>query len=253
MRKENRVCYFSVEGETEKWYLEWLQRTINSEPAALCKARFDVKIEKNPRSRVKGLNILGKTEIIHVFDRESEDQAHAEQFHTMLDRMKSAQGMGKQVTYKLGHSNFTFELWMILHKADCSRTLSNRSQYLALLNQAYGDNFESLSQYKYEENFKCILSKLTLDDVRQAIQRLDKIMRHNMFSLERRDTPVRSGKMRCVSVIETGQSGIKRQCLGLIKVLPNASLRTQILPSAPAPALESQGVHPTGTQSEPGE
>lgn len=179
MRKENRIYYFSVEGETEKWYLEWLQRTINSEPTALYKARFDVKIEKDPRSRVKGLNILGKTEIIHVFDRESEDQAHVEQFQTTLDQMKSAQGMGKQVTYKLGYSNFTFELWMILHKSDCSRTLANRSQYLTPLNQAYGENFERLSQYKHEENFKRILGKLTLDDVRQAIQRADRIMQHN--------------------------------------------------------------------------
>lgn len=179
MRKENRVYYFSVEGETEKWYLEWLQRTINSEPAALYRARLDVKIEKDPRSRVKSLNILGKTEIIHVFDRESEDQAHVEQFQTTLDQMKSAQGMGKQVVYKLGYSNFTFELWMILHKADCSRTLANRSQYLTPLNQAYGENFERLSQYKHEENFKRILSKLTLDDVRQAIQRADRIMQHN--------------------------------------------------------------------------
>lgn len=28
MRKENRTYYFSVEGETEKWYLDWLQSTI---------------------------------------------------------------------------------------------------------------------------------------------------------------------------------------------------------------------------------
>ena len=30
MRKETKKYYFSVEGETEKWYLEWLENTINS-------------------------------------------------------------------------------------------------------------------------------------------------------------------------------------------------------------------------------
>lgn len=34
MRKENRTYYFSVEGETEKWYLDWLQSAINAEPVA---------------------------------------------------------------------------------------------------------------------------------------------------------------------------------------------------------------------------
>ena len=31
MRKETKKYYFSVEGETEKWYLDWLQKTINSD------------------------------------------------------------------------------------------------------------------------------------------------------------------------------------------------------------------------------
>ena len=29
-RKECRKYYFSVEGETEKWYLKWLESQINS-------------------------------------------------------------------------------------------------------------------------------------------------------------------------------------------------------------------------------
>lgn len=29
-RKKNKKYYFSVEGETEQWYLEWLEKYINS-------------------------------------------------------------------------------------------------------------------------------------------------------------------------------------------------------------------------------
>lgn len=179
MRKENRTYYFSVEGETEKWYLEWLQKTINSTPDSKYNVKLDTKIQKNPLARAKSLNILGKTEIVHIFDRESEEKIHTKQFRETLDRMKAVQSMGKQITYKLGYSNFSFELWIILHKTNCYGTLSDRRQYLAHLNWAYGENFESLEQYKHEYNFKRILKKLTLDDVREAIRRAKVIMQNN--------------------------------------------------------------------------
>ena len=36
-RKITKKYYFSVEGETEQWYLKWLQNTINSSDKASCK------------------------------------------------------------------------------------------------------------------------------------------------------------------------------------------------------------------------
>ena len=157
MRKENRTYYFSVEGETEQWYLEWLQRIINAEPNAKYTVKLDSKIQKDPLSRVKRMTVVGKTEITHIFDYESDEE----------------------IKYHLGYSNFTFELWMILHKADCNGSLMHRRQYLMPLNRAYGENFENLDQYKHEDNFKRVLGKLTLDNVRQAIRRAKVIMRKN--------------------------------------------------------------------------
>lgn len=179
MRKENRTYYFSVEGETEQWYLEWLQRIINAEPNAKYTVKLDSKIQKDPLSRVKRMTIVGKTEITHIFDYESDEEIHVKQFRTALERMKEAQNTGKNIKYHLGYSNFTFELWMILHKADCNGSLMHRRQYLMPLNRAYGENFENLDQYKHENNFKRILSNLTLDNVRQAIRRAKVIMRKN--------------------------------------------------------------------------
>lgn len=41
MRKENMTYYFSVEGETEKWYLDWLRNCINE-----CdEAKYKVKLK----------------------------------------------------------------------------------------------------------------------------------------------------------------------------------------------------------------
>lgn len=93
--------------------------------------------------------------------------------------MKMAQNIGKSITYRLGYSNFAFELWMILHKADCNGALVDRTKYLAPLNRAYGEHFESLDEYKHENNFKRLLRSLTLEQVRQAIQRAKSIEAHN--------------------------------------------------------------------------
>lgn len=45
-RKQTKKYYFSVEGETEKMYLEWLQQRINEESDLKFKISFDIKVEK---------------------------------------------------------------------------------------------------------------------------------------------------------------------------------------------------------------
>jgi hypothetical protein len=182
MRKENRTYYFSVEGETEKWYLEWLQSTINAEMRSKYTVKLDGKIQKDPLARAKGITILGKTEITHIFDRESEDPIHVQQFQTALDRMKAAESLGKSIKYKLGYSNFTFEFWIILHKADANGILTHRRQYLDKLNKVFNESFENLDQYKHEDNFKRVLKKLSLDNVKKAVERSKMIMQQNATS-----------------------------------------------------------------------
>lgn len=91
--KLSKPFYFSVEGETEDWYLQWLSKSINVSPQAKFKVSFNRKIEKDPLSRAKGISVLGKTEIFHIFDRESEEPVHVRQFETTLRRMKEAQGI----------------------------------------------------------------------------------------------------------------------------------------------------------------
>jgi len=179
MRKETKKYFFTVEGETEKRYFEWLQRTINGAPTALYTVKLNCPIQKDPLKRAKGLIALEKTEITHVMDRESEEEIHVQQFTTVLDRMKSAEKIGKSIKYNLGYSNFAFELWILLHKSDCNGSLTHRRQYLPSLNRAYTEQFENLDQYKHEDNFKRILGKLTLDDVGQAVRRSKAIMQTN--------------------------------------------------------------------------
>lgn len=178
-RKERRKYLFSVEGKTEQWYLEWLQEQINGEEQSTYLVALTCSVEPNPLRRVKSLPILGKTEITHWCDFESEQPEFERHFLDILSQMKNAQSLGKKIIYHLGYSNLTFELWMILHKRDCFGAISDRTQYLQMINQAYGVNFETLDQYKSEDNFRRLLRNLSLSEVIQAICRAKTIMQSN--------------------------------------------------------------------------
>jgi hypothetical protein len=178
-RKCAKKYYFSVEGETEQWYLFWLIDLINNTEEAEFKVAIDCKIEKNPLKREKGLTLMGKTEIYHFADYESDEEYHVKQFEDAIDRMQQAMKLGKQISYKYGYSNFAFDLWIVLHKSDCYGTLGHRKQYLSYINRAFGEHIESMDEYKHENNFKRCLSKLSMDDVRKAIVRSEHIMDEN--------------------------------------------------------------------------
>ncbi|WP_315523101.1 RloB domain-containing protein [Fusobacterium massiliense] len=152
---------------------------MNNIPERKYNVKFDLKIQKDPLSRAKGITILEKTEIIHIFDKESEESIHREQFYKTLDRMKEAENLGKKIKYQLGYSNFTFELWIILHKIDFNTPLGHRSQYFSFINRAYEEQFNNLDDYKRENHFKRILKKITIDNVKEATKRAKNIMNKN--------------------------------------------------------------------------
>lgn len=45
-RKPTNKYYFSVEGETEQWYLKWLQDLINNTEESVCKVSIDCPVKK---------------------------------------------------------------------------------------------------------------------------------------------------------------------------------------------------------------
>lgn len=177
--KKKYKYYFSVEGKNEELYLKWLQNKINNSSNARFKVSFDCQICKNPLKRIKSLVIIGKTDIYHICDYESNEQVHVKEFKDVIDNMKKVKDSGKQITYKFGYTNLTFELWMILHKMDCYTSFDHRKKYLSPINKAFNESFESLDDYKLEANFKRILNTLTLNDVIFAVRRAKNIMERN--------------------------------------------------------------------------
>lgn len=175
---ETKKFVFTVEGETEQWYLEWFRDQINKCEDRKYNVAVDVKVQQSPKKFFKTVNAKATPEVYHICDVESNEQVHVDKFTNILSEMKDAKTQ-KRIAYKLGYSNFTFELWMILHKQSCSGSLSHRRQYLNLINKAFREKFENLDQYKHEDNFKRCLKKLSLDEVREAIKRADMIMENN--------------------------------------------------------------------------
>lgn len=177
--KSTKKYYFTVEGETEQWYLKWLQDRINEAPEAKCKVSFDCPVQKNPLKRAKSLVVTKKTEIWHLSDYESDEDIHVRQFRETMDNMKASKDVGKQIAYKFGYTNLTFDLWIILHKVDCNASYAYRRNYIAPLNRAYDEHFQDMKEYKHEDNFKRCLGKLTIASVIDAVNRAETIMKRN--------------------------------------------------------------------------
>ena len=178
-RKQTLTYYFSVEGETEQWYLEWLETQINANENANYIVKFITKVQKDPVSFIKKLVVQKKTTIWHLSDIEGSSDEQIQTVHNTLGRLKDAKGLGKSIIYKWGYSNLSFDLWMILHKQNCNAELTDVGKYLTHINRVFDEHFESMKEYKEEDNFKRCLGKLTFPEVLIALSRAKAIMQRN--------------------------------------------------------------------------
>lgn len=178
-RKQTLTYYFSVEGETEQWYLEWLEAQINALDEAKFKVKFKAEVQKDPVSYGKKLTIQGKTIIWHLSDIEGSSREQIQAVERTLSRLKDVKTLKKSIVYKWGYSNLSFDLWMILHKQNCNAELNGVDSYLSHINKAFDTHFESMKKYKEEANFKYCLGKLSFPEVLTALSRAKAIMQRN--------------------------------------------------------------------------
>ena len=177
-RRTSNQYYFLVEGECEERYLRWLQSLIMQDPNRITNVSFTIKKNMSMVSMVKNLSLMEKTSIVQVVDYEGNQSNERQTFLNVLEDMYRARRL-KQADCRLGYSNLTFELWILLHKRDFNKSLNTKAEYLELLNKAYDKNFETLRKFKHEKNFQDILKAITLEDVKKAIDRAEKIRKFN--------------------------------------------------------------------------
>lgn len=164
--------YLSVEGETEKWYFEHLRGLVNASPDARYKITLRCDVENSPLDMAKRLPVPkgASIDVWHVFDFESDSEQHRRNFREALRQMRDANDMGKRLRYWPAYSNFTFDLWMVLHRRGVAHC-GHRDEYLRQINAAYGTRFRKMHEYKREENFKGLLADIVLEDVAGAVER----------------------------------------------------------------------------------
>lgn len=179
MKKERKQYFLSVDGETEKWYFDYLQELINNNEKAKYVAKIESKIS-SPTKRFSGIPVpFGVAQAFHICDYESCDEHHIKRFSNTLKEIKEMKKRKSYIKYELGYSNYSFELWIILHKMNYRAPVVDRFKYLKGINKAFGERFVSLEEYKIESNFKRVLSKIDISDVKNAIAFAKEIRKHN--------------------------------------------------------------------------
>ena len=152
---------------------------INNKKELLYTVKFDIKINKSIISRAKSISAPYKVKVFHICDYESNEEVHAEQFNKILKELKDVKKINKNLIYKLGYSNFSFDLWIILHKIQQIGAVSHRKQYVKGINKAFDEKFQFIDDYKEEKNFKRILKKISLEDVISAVNNANEIRKMN--------------------------------------------------------------------------
>ena len=195
IKKESRQFYISVEGiNCERLYFKHLAKLINGSD----RSKYNLSIEPKKVSpmamakRVGHKNIYRgqkKQPFIHVQDIEDyNSEYHRRKFYNLIDEMRSAEEEFG-LTYELGYSNYTFELWMLLHVTDMNYSVQDRHSYLAPINRWFNKSYKSIDEFKAENEFQSILDEyVTLDAIKKAIARAEKIVKINAEEHKKRET-----------------------------------------------------------------
>lgn len=72
-RKENRRYVFTVEGETEQWYFDWLEDQINACDDSKYTVSIVTKVQQSPKKYSKTVNPISTPKVTHICDYEKEN------------------------------------------------------------------------------------------------------------------------------------------------------------------------------------
>ena len=117
---------------------------------------------------------------LHIQDIEDYyDDDERKKFYALLDEIRKTE-TDFGISYALGYTNYTFELWMLLHVADMKAPVIGRTAYLAPINRHFHRSYTSLDQFKSESEFQGVLDEyVTLDSIRLAVKRAETIIAQN--------------------------------------------------------------------------
>lgn len=167
-KKIRSVCinYFCVvEGQQEELYIHHLAKLLNN--CSKKRFNFNVKIGK--------LRDLEKSYVdydaVFIFDYDFNDIEFERNLSGCINLNKKNKRIKKNIYH--AYSSACFDLWLILHKKNFNAPVSKAQGYINEVRYTF--NLDSEADIKSREIIEKILKQITLDDVKKAVERAEKI------------------------------------------------------------------------------
>lgn len=171
-RRPQFLCIIGCEGiNQERLYFNKVQNLVNSIETREYDLQFDFAepFGGDPKCVVQRVvtKSIGKQNKCAVFDYDGKQVKYEEAIDL---------AMANQIT--LGYTNYCFDLWLILHKEDYSKSVNSQDDYAGKLRQIYG--LEENVNIKKKERVKLILEQINIEDIKNAIFRAERIASDNL-------------------------------------------------------------------------
>ncbi|MGB4660280.1 MAG: RloB domain-containing protein [Mobilitalea sp.] len=163
-----RKTYLCVcEGQQEVMYLKHLSSLLKQMPKRV--VTFNTT-EGNAKKLVKNYTEYDNA---CLFDYDFNDIEFKENIEICSSLHKTSQKNknGKNVFHAF--SSVNFDLWLILHKEDFNRQVTTNGAYVTIIRRIY--NLPATADIKTKASIEKILRQISLDDVKMAIERADRI------------------------------------------------------------------------------
>ena len=157
-------------GQQEKLYLEHLAQLLtvrvpNSQLS--CIIRFDCSIA-SPQQLYKERSSNQTTICLFDFDNNQTE------FESSLQACIKCATKEKAVFHS--YSSMCFDLWLLLHKTDYTKSVYYPDDYIKNVISAYG--LTKGIDIKNEDTIKVMIEQITIDDVKDAVIRAERIRRN---------------------------------------------------------------------------
>ncbi len=113
---------------------------------------------------------IGKSNKLSVFD-----------FDGKKIKYEEAIELASENRIELGYTNFCFDLWIILHKEDFFGKVLHQDDYAVEVKRVFG--LPTTANIKRSSNVEKIMEQITLEDIKNAIVRADKIEANNLTTV----------------------------------------------------------------------
>jgi len=168
------------EGQQEVMYLKHVAKLIKDFPRKVVKFKTFIDLPHRLEKRYE------EYDSVAIFDHDF-NEVQFQKNIIMCDKLNkklkpTKRKLGRHIYH--GYSNVNFDLWLILHKENYTRSVIRTDSYVADVKRVFG--LESIEDIKNRTTIVKILNQITLDDVKKAIKRAENIRKRKLSNDARR-------------------------------------------------------------------